>query len=372
MIKRSRGFLIIMILLVSIVAFMPTAYAASGFSKSSDTIALGQAYNISYVTGYSSNQRTYAHINVYDSKWKLVLSKDFEYSGMYTTIRTSFLPLATGTYTIQGYCLIIVNGMRVTQTRVQEMTLKVINEIDITTTTVDPVEDQVYTGSEIKPSLTIKNGDTTLTEGTDYEVSFINNKDVGEATAIIKGIGVYVNTMEVKFNITTRPIKDATIEPIPDQVYTGKKIKPALTVKYGCSILTENTDYTVSFSENKNIGEAKITITGINGNEGSKSTSFYIIPKAPKLSSAKSESKKQLTVKWKTDKNASGYEIQYSLNKDFSDAKTKSVKNGSDSEYLLKKLKSKKTYYVRIRTFSKVGKKKLYSSWSNVKKGKTK
>ncbi|MCR5430023.1 MAG: C40 family peptidase [Eubacterium sp.] len=85
--------------------------------------------------------------------------------------------------------------------------------------------------------------------------------------------------------------------------------------------------------------------------------------------------KKSLIIKWKKNSKVTGYKIQYSLKKSFKKAKTKTIKS-SKTKIVLKKLKRKKTYYIRIRTYKTTGSdyKKIifYSDWSKVIKKKTK
>ena len=71
-------------------------------------------------------------------------------------------------------------------------------------------------------------------------------------------------------------------------------------------------------------------------------------------------------------KNITGYQIQYGLKKNFKKAKTKNITGYTNNSTAITKLKAKKTYYVRIRTYMKVGKKTYYSSWSKTSKIKTK
>ena len=103
-----------------------------------------------------------------------------------------------------------------------------------------------------------------------------------------------------------------------------------------------------------------------------KGTSYTI--KTPKLKSAKSKNKKTVTLNWTTDKKCTGYQISYSTNKNFKKSKTKTVlvKNKKTKTKTIKKLKSKKNYYVRIRGYKTVNGKKYYGYWSQVKKVKTK
>ena len=76
--------------------------------------------------------------------------------------------------------------------------------------------------------------------------------------------------------------------------------------------------------------------------------------------------KKKITIKWKKQTNyVDGYEIQYTTNKKFTKGvKSKFVSGAKKVSLTVKKLKSKKTYYVRIRTYKVVKGKKIYSGWS--------
>ena len=83
--------------------------------------------------------------------------------------------------------------------------------------------------------------------------------------------------------------------------------------------------------------------------------------------------KKSLTIKWSKVKGASGYEIQVATDNKFKkNKKSILVKKQKTTSAKIKKLKSKKKYYVRVRTYKVVGRKKVYSSWINGKATKTK
>ncbi len=84
---------------------------------------------------------------------------------------------------------------------------------------------------------------------------------------------------------------------------------------------------------------------------------------------AKNKKKKSIKVTWKKVSGASGYEVSYSLNKKFKKAKKKTT---TKTSYTIKKLKKKKTYYVRVRAYKTVNGKKLYGGWSSAKKVKIK
>lgn len=105
---------------------------------------------------------------------------------------------------------------------------------------------------------------------------------------------------------------------------------------------------------------------------GSYSSAVKVSTKLAKvtLSSLKSSKKTQATVKWKEVTGAAKYEVQYSTSSKFITSKTATT--GKTSSTTLKKLKSKKTYYVRVRGYKELSGKKVYSAWSSVKKVKVK
>ena len=129
------------------------------------------------------------------------------------------------------------------------------------------------------------------------------------------------------------------------------------------------TSFTVAYTNNKAIGTATATVA-MNGNyTGSKALTFRINPPGTTLKKL-IKGKKALTVKW--NKKAYSYQIQYSLKKNFASAKTVTVKKAKTISKKIGKLKAKKKYYVRIRTFKKVGAITYVSPWSAAKSAKTK
>ena len=101
---------------------------------------------------------------------------------------------------------------------------------------------------------------------------------------------------------------------------------------------------------------------------GAASAKRITKPAKVKLIVAKNQKSKKISLKWKKISGAKGYQIQYATNKKFKSKKTKTT---TKLRYTIKKLKKKKTYYVRVRAY-KSSKKKVYGKWSNVKKIKVK
>ena len=156
--------------------------------------------------------------------------------------------------------------------------------------------------------------------------------------------------------------------------YNGKTKTPKVVVKdMDGRTLKKNTDYTVKYLTNrKTVGVHKVKITFKGKYSGSKTLSFTIKPVATKVSKV-TAGKKNLTVAIKKQtKQVTGYQIQYSTNKKFTSAKTKTISSYKTTKTTIKGLKHKKTYYVRVRTYKTVNGKKYYSAWSKYKTQKTK
>ena len=83
----------------------------------------------------------------------------------------------------------------------------------------------------------------------------------------------------------------------------------------------------------------------------------------------KNKKGRKLVVRWNAVKDVKGYQLQYALNKKFKKKKSVQTKK---TKYIIKKLKKKKTYYIRVRAYKMNGKKKVYGKWSMVKKVKIK
>ena len=142
---------------------------------------------------------------------------------------------------------------------------------------VTPIGDQEYTGSAITPAVKVTVGGKTLTQGTDYTVSYANNVNPGTATAAVTGIGNYTGTVNTSFYIYG-DISKAQIDDIPDQAWAGVAVTPSITVKFAGKTLVSGKDYNVSFSNNNAEGTATVTIIG-NGKEfrGSVTKQFKIV-----------------------------------------------------------------------------------------------
>lgn len=152
--------------------------------------------------------------------------------------------------------------------------------------------------------------------------------------------------------------------------YNGKAQKPKVTVTYKGKALKNGQDYDVSYGSNKKAGQGTVKVIGKGSYNGQKTLTFTIMPQTNKISKLTNKSKGKLVVKLsKSAKKtgAKGFEISYATKKNFKGAKkVKTTKNS----YTLKKLKKGKTYYVRVRSYAKIGKKIKYSKYSKAVKKK--
>ena len=227
------------------------------------------------------------------------------------------------------------------------------------TPTIENIADQTYTGSEITPTVVVKDGETILTEGTDFEVSYSDNINAGTATATISkvadsnytfsnkevnftikkaqlekvtlktneivynglesfpvtdnynsslhelsgtldavNVGDYTTTVALKdsanyewtdgttgnltlnWKIIQATITDASVT-LPQATYrvTGSEITPEPTVVVNGRTLIKDTDYTVSYTDNTNIGTATVTVIGKNNYKGTGIATFEIADK---------------------------------------------------------------------------------------------
>ena len=170
------------------------------------------------------------------------------------------------------------------------------------------VPDQTYTGKELTPKVEVNDGDQTLTENVNYKVTYKDNKNVGTATATVKGVSSrgYTGSVEVTFKI----VKKGT----PTKVTAPSKVK---------------------------------------------------------ISSVKNIKTKKAKVTWKKASNASGYKVYRATSSKGKYKCVKTTGSGSRS-WTNSKLKKGKTYYYKVRAYRKASGKTVYGSYSSVKKIKIK
>lgn len=287
----------------------------------------------------------------------------------------------------------------------------------------DTIYDEVWTtnSTPVEPLVVVEDSNgTVFKEGIDYTVQYQDNYLPDEeetfvyAYAYVKPIGVYNGNPSIRviFTIrrseqpddtdnpknpdtnqkkddnqntsdskkpqnssTTNNLKKQKITKVSStykksvgQSFTLKpKAKGKITYKTGNKkVATVNSKGKVTV---KGTGKATITVTAKATSTYSKCVkkiTIYGVPKKPEMKKL-TAGKKKFTVQWKKDKKADGYQVQYSTDKKFK-KNVKSVNvSKKNTKATVKKLKKRKTYRVRVRSYKKINGKKYYSGWGKVK-----
>lgn len=228
----------------------------------------------------------------------------------------------------------------------------------------------VYDGTYKKPTATVTFGGKVLQEGKDYTISYRNNLNVGVTTVIATGMGDYTGYTSKNFTITKRAMAGGTVSVASSVSFTGSNITPSVTVKVAGRTLTSGTDYTVSYSNNKNVGTSNVYVYGKGNYSGSLSAKFDIVPAKQQIQ--KLETKyKGFYIDWAQKGSATGYDVEYSVNANMSGAVSKHLTANKPDTLTVSGLSGDKTYYVRVRSYTNVNGKVYYGAWSDIKSIKT-
>ena len=147
-----------------------------------------------------------------------------------------------------------------------------ISSLDITIPTI------TYNGNEHSVNPVIKDNDKLLVCDVDYEITEISKVvNAGEYTAKISGKGDYTGTVEITYTVSPQQVNNLKISHPTEVDYTGSRLTPAVVVTDEEKTLEENTDYTIKYTNNTNVGTGKITITGIGNYAGEKISTFKIV-----------------------------------------------------------------------------------------------
>jgi len=212
------------------------------------------------------------------------------------------------------------------------------------------------------------------------KIAHTTKQTVTKATPTANGkIVNYCSVCKKTLSTTVIPKASSIKLKATSLTYNGKVRTPKVIVKDRTGkTLVKNTDYTVSYAKGrKYVGKYAVKITFKGKYSGTKTLYFTIKPKATSISSLTAGSKK-FTVKWKKQATqTTGYQVQVATNKKFKkNKKTVTIKKQKTTKTTVKKLKAKKKYYVRVRTYKTVkinGKSiRIYSGWSKAKTVTTK
>ncbi len=264
---------------------------------------------------------------------------------------------------------------------VQEDVIPKVSSFKLSTTSY------TYNGSAKTPTVTVKDANgTPLVKGTDYEVTYENNKNIGTATATVTGKGKYSFTKKLTFTIKARDLASTSKVYVSLCGYDDVKVswnsvsgaggyyvyyKKSTSKSYTYAGKTTSTSYKLyNFTDG-----AKYTFrvypcvkdgTGKYYKDGSYRTSseIYMLKKVSSVKAVRSGTK--VKVSWSNISGESGYQISRSTKKTGTNiVKTYSTTSG---KYYKVSATKGKTYYYKVRAYKTVNGTRIYAPWSTVYK----
>ena len=258
---------------------------------------------------------------------------------------------------------------------------------ELSNCTVSNITNKTYTGSDIKPGLTVKYKGVELLKDVHYKLVYSNNKNPGKATVTIEGIGNFKGNIKKTFIILPGKVTGLKANnQKKDSIKLNWKKQDGVTgyklysynykkKKWEYVGKTSNNSYTVKKLKDGTVYKYRVrAYKNIDGKqymgEYSSSLKTATQTKTPKISKITTKNKKA-TIKWKKVSGASKYQIYMSTSKNGKYSKIKTTSSSATS-YTKAKLKKNKKYYFKIRSYKTVSGKNIYSSYSSIKSIKVK
>ncbi|MCI8668815.1 MAG: fibronectin type III domain-containing protein [Lachnospiraceae bacterium] len=220
-----------------------------------------------------------------------------------------------------------------------------------------------YNGVPRTPAVIITDNGKTLKKGTDYTVSYKDNINAGTAKVIIKGKGIYTGTVTRTFTIKPKAVSGIKIRlAATTYSYNGTSKTPAVKITHNKNTLKKDTDYTISYKNNKEIGTATVTITGKGNYTGMRTLTFKINPaRVTSFKQSAVYSTSTIKMSWKKVSGAAGYVVYRGTSKGGTYKLLKTVTTNSCSNA---GLKAGSKYYYKVRAYKTVNGKKVYGDYS--------
>ena len=343
--KRWKMLLTMAVLILAMLAVVQTASAAFQDMPDSGIIRPGETCEIHFRTGYASNRTTYCRIYVSGPDSQIILRESYKYSGLNTVIDTRFIPEKAGEYKLEGYCYIIDStwGTETITTKISRLTLKCVPICETHT---------------FNDEWTVTEEPTCTEAGRRFHTCTVCFEDVYEE-------------IPAKGHQWDKP------------VYVWAEDNSSVEASHVCTVNKEHTEKETAATKASvkrkptygTMGVTTYTAVFVNPDFGTVTKDVedipQLVPQAVSLSKLEA-GPNALTAKWKKGKDIDGYEIEYSLKKNFKGSKKVTISKAKTTRFTLEGLKSKKKYYVRIRTFKTEKGKKYYSEWSKALSKKTK
>lgn len=218
-----------------------------------------------------------------------------------------------------------------------------------------------------KPDVEVYYKGEKLTQNRDYTVSYEDNYTQGTAYAVVKGMGAFTGWNKAAFTIL--PPEEKPADTPPDWWGTSK---PSQTPSTASTANPGETPAAAATAKPTKTPSPAATRTPAATASASPSPTTNVVPLL-KISGLKTSKLfgNRLHVSWTKPSAARGYELQYARSKNFK-KKLKTVNKffSTPSYVTLRNLKKKKTYYIRVRAYTRVRGKKILGKWSSVKKVK--
>lgn len=231
--------------------------------------------------------------------------------------------------------------------------------VNIATVKAAPIAKQVYSGKSKYPSVTLTDSGRVLVKGTDYKISYINNKNPGTATIKVEGIGDYYGTKKIKFKIIIKAPQNIKI----------KKDQKKITISWGK--VPAVTGYKVYIASNSKFTKKK-KIKTVKANKKLNYSiktpvvkrTFYIKVRAYKTINGKNYYSKTSKVKKLTTKNLKWIKVSLSKQKIYLKKGKKTIRKYVVSTGKKKTPTIKGTFYI----YKKNPKHDMIGKWDPKKK----
>ena len=242
---------------------------------------------------------------------------------------------------------------------------------------VFPQKFYYYEGKPIRPKPTVNLNGKKLVEGRDYRIEYMANGGIGLGCVWLTGIGGYYGQNFTYFQIMKKEEPKIEQKPVEkkykisfvsqpsNSVYTGKAVTRSVRVKSGARVLKINRDFRIIYTSNKNCGRARMEVLGKGIYAGKTVRYFMIIPKKASITKIRSGKRKIKVYLKKSPGKATGYQVCWSANKKFSRTRKQYARK---TTCLLKGLKSRRDYYIKVRAYKTVQGKKYFGAYSKTKK----
>ena len=243
-------------------------------------------------------------------------------------------------------------------TGTKKVTFKIVQGITLNKTSMN-----IFKGDTFKLNAKVVGNESVTYTSSNTNIATVSSTGLVTANDI-GTTNIKVTTSSGKLatvKVTVVPIKaeKVTINSIGNMRYTGKKLKPSLTIKYLGKKLVLGKDYTLSYKKNVNPGTAIIRVTFKGDYTGTKEIKFIILPASNKITKVSKSGTGKLKVTFSASTGATGYQIAYKKkgSSKWQYATTKSL-------YVNLKNLNKAKYEIKVRPYITINNKNYYGTWS--------